>query len=475
VDDPTRESMPLAPARPEDIVRAVEDRSPQGIAAALSRLVSTGSLPTGTRLPTVRAIAAALGTSPTTVSAAWQALAAHGVIEARGRLGTFVLARPNATQRYSRMSGTRPANFHLDLATGTPDPELLPDLGPALRRIGRRAHVGTYHEAHVLPQLEDRLRSRWPYPAEAFAVLDGALDALDRLIGELVRYGDRVLVENPTFPAFLDLLEQRGATAVPVDDDQDGPLPASLAAGLGQDPVAFVYQPRAQNPTGASLTEERLGELAEVLRGSTIAIVEDDHAGDISVTPDLSLGSFLPGQTTHVRSYSKSHGPDLRLAALGGPWSVVGPVVRRRHLGSGWSSRLLQALLVELLDDPAAVAAVAAARDRYDERRAALRTALTARGVSSTAGSGVNLWIEVEDEAAALITLAAAGIRASPGTPFQVRAMGDSAHIRVTSGLLVDGVADVASHIAIAAHKPGSRPPAWTGRRRRPADNALSR
>ena len=54
----------------------------------------------------------------------------------------------------------------------------------------------------------------------------------------------------------------------------------------------------------------------------------------------------------HIRSYSKSHGPDLRLAAVGGAGDVVDPVANRRLLGPGWSSRILQAVLVELLRDP---------------------------------------------------------------------------------------------------------------------------
>src|SRR3954470_12370683 len=73
-----------------DIVDAVEDRSARGIAAAIGRLVTSGSLATNTRLPTVRSLSQALGVSPTTVSEAWQTLAAVGAIEARGRLGTFV-------------------------------------------------------------------------------------------------------------------------------------------------------------------------------------------------------------------------------------------------------------------------------------------------------------------------------------------------------------------------------------------------
>jgi DNA-binding transcriptional MocR family regulator len=439
-----------SPAPLDQIVSSVDDHSGQSIAAAISRLVSNEQLAPGTRLPTVRELAAALGTSPATVSSAWNALAGLGIIESRGRLGSFVLGHPSGTQRYSRISGDLPARFRLDLASGTPDAELLPDLAPALRRIGRRAHVGNYHDEHILPALEQRLRSDWPYPPESVAVLDGALDALDRLASLLIRLGDRVLVENPTFPAFLDMVDMRGAQVVPVQTDAHGPVPQSLAAGLTLGPVAFFLQPRAQNPTGAGLTRSRTKELAGLLRGTDVVVLEDDHSGDISATADLSIGQHLPEQTVHVRSYSKTHGPDLRLAAVGGPASIIGPVLRRRQLGSGWSSRLLQGLLLDLLDDKSAQAGIVHAREVYADRRQQLRGALASRGVVSTPGSGVNLWVEVSNERTALITLAAAGIRVSPGGPYVVSPV-DGDHIRVTSGVLSDGVESVAEHIARAA------------------------
>ena len=53
-------------------------------------MITAGALPVGERLPTVRELASALGVSPTTVSEAWQSLAAVGAIDARGRQGTFV-------------------------------------------------------------------------------------------------------------------------------------------------------------------------------------------------------------------------------------------------------------------------------------------------------------------------------------------------------------------------------------------------
>ena len=51
------------------------DTTPRGIAGVIARLVNTGELAGGDRLPTVRELAGALGVSPATVSQAWQALA----------------------------------------------------------------------------------------------------------------------------------------------------------------------------------------------------------------------------------------------------------------------------------------------------------------------------------------------------------------------------------------------------------------
>jgi len=444
----------------DDIVSAIDDRSPQGIAAAISRLVSSDRLAAGTRLPTVRELARALGTSPGTVSGAWQALAGLGVIESRGRLGTFVRAHPRGSHRYAQIragasldSDGRVPGFRLDLSTGTPDPSLLPDLGPALARVGGAAHATSYQEDPVHPALATHLAATWPFVAEALTIVDGALDALDRVAAELVRFGDRVLVENPTFPGLLDILEQRGAAVVPLATDAHGVLPDALREALDGSPVALFLQPRAQNPSGASMTAARARALGRVLKGRDVVVVEDDHSGDISEAADVSLGRHLPGACVHIRSYSKSHGPDLRVAAVGGPARVVDALVARRQLGPGWTSRLLQGVLVDLLRDPVASAAVATARQVYGERREALRSALAARDVASSPGDGVNLWVTVADERAALVTLAAAGIRVSPGTPFVLTPL-DGDHVRVTTALLRDGVEEVADHLAAAAVSP---------------------
>ncbi|GID29610.1 DNA-binding transcriptional MocR family regulator [Paractinoplanes brasiliensis] len=442
------------------ITGAVEDRSARGIAAAVSRLVTAGQLTAGTRLPTVRDVARELGVSPTTVSEAWRSLTRAGAIQTRGRSGTFVAAPvlPRQRWRYSQLGGSATAGSR-DLSTGVPDHDLLPDLTDALKRIGDGRLTSSYLDEPVLPALESLLRERWPFPPERLTVVDGALDALDRVIGEVVRFGDHVVVENPAFPPLLDLLQAVGATVVGVPMDAYGMRPDLLHGVLADYPAVAVFlQPRAHNPTGVSMAATRASELATVLGGCPdVLVVEDDHAGDIASAAPVSLGAFLPERTVHVASFSKSHGPDLRLAAAGGPARVIGPVADRRLLGPGWSSRLLQGVLLDLLTDPAAVAQIAKARSAYATRRATLLEELRARGVTATADDGINLWMTVDDQQIAMVTLAAHGIAVSPGAPFCVAPL-DTDHVRVTVGLVSDGFADLADILASAAllDTPGS-------------------
>lgn len=422
-----------------EMVAAIDDRSARGIAAGISRMVSSGQLGSGLRLPTVRALARALGTSPTTVSYAWRSLIRAGVVSSRGRSGTYVRAHDSAGgARRTLRTYESPGNLALDLSSGIPDPALLPDLGRALSRVSARRYTASYVERPVIPDLERILRRDWPFVPEEITVVNGALDALDRLTQSLVHMGDRVLVENPCFPPLLDLVEIAGAEPIGIPLDDEGPRIDAIKAALAAGPVVFYLQSRGHNPTGTSLSTARARQIGATLRGTGVTVVEDDHASEISSSPLASVGAHLPAQTIHIRSFSKSHGPDLRLAALGGAGEIVDSLNQRRLLGSGWSSRLLQAVLVELLSDDESRSKVAAAREIYAERRSRMVELLRERDVLSSGRDGINLWIEVPHEQRSLVALAAAGIGAAPGSPFLSDRL-EADHIRLTVGLVQDG------------------------------------
>ncbi|MCW2815442.1 MAG: GntR family transcriptional regulator, partial [Nocardioides sp.] len=341
----------------------------------------------------------------------------------------------------------------LDLSRGTPDPALLPDLGPALRRVSERATTPGYHEAPVVPELRNALATTWPYDVETVTVVDGATDGVARVLEQVVSYGDRVVLESPGFPPFFDLVEALGAEVVPVELDREGVRPDSLRRALATRPAAVVLQPRAHNPTGVSTTPARAEALARLLRrsGDVPWVVEDDHSGAISTAPDVSLGAWLPERVVHVRSFSKTHGPDLRVAALGGPAELVDGLVARRMLGPAWTSRMIQNILLDLLTTSRSMDEVAEARRQYFGRQHALVARLHEHGVDLDVPDGINLWLPVRDEQAAALHLAATGIRVATGSPF-LAAGSTGSFVRVTSGVVPAEHADeVAAALAGAA------------------------
>jgi DNA-binding transcriptional MocR family regulator len=198
------------------------------------------------------------------------------------------------------------------------------------------------------------------------------------------------------------------------------------------------------------MSAERAEELAGLMRDHDLTIIEDDHSGDISSAADVSLGSWLPGRVLHIHSYSKSHGPDLRIAALGGPAPLIDRIVARRMLGPGWTSRMLQTILHDLLTNDASVAEVAEARRSYAARQKALAEALNGLGLPVRQADGINAWLPVSDEQSAIVELAASGIRVAGGSPFFAVDSADS-FIRVTAGALPDDVLPVAEALASAA------------------------
>ena len=431
--------------------RAERPRAWPGRSAAPS---ATARCRPATRLPPIRSVATALALSPTTVSAGWALLARSGTIRTDGRRGTTVAeTATHAPGRYRRAL-ERQTDFALDLSTGVPDGRLLPSLQRSLEQLTTAGTPGGYLDEPVLPELLRLLRADWPYDAEELTVVDGAMDALDLVSRSLIRFGDRVVVEHPCFPPLLDLLESIGADVVGVPMDGEGLLPDALATALASPAAAVFLQPRAQNPTGVSLTPARAADLAAVLARAGVPVVEDDSAGAISTAPDLSLGAWIPEQTVHVRSYSKSHGPDLRLAGLSGPTELLRDALSRRQLGQGWSSRLLQRILVGLLTDDDAVAHVDRARREYARRRGAVVAALAGHGIDVPGSDGLNIWVPVHDETAAIVRLASQGVGVTPGTPFDVLP-GGGGHIRVTSGLVPEGHEELAATLAAAANTSG--------------------
>src|SRR5215475_6628199 len=317
------------------------------IAAKIEAASADARLGAGQRLPTVRELASQLAVSPATIAAAYRTLRERGLVSANTRLGTRVASQPPL-----RVWGATPLPVGVrDLASGNPDPALLPPLGPALARISS-AHK-LYGGPAILPQLAEIARAG--FAADGItgdvAVVAGALDGIERVLQAELRPGDRVGVEDPSWPRIGDLVSAIGLRAEPIVVDQAGLVPDRLAAALRAGARAIIATPRGQNPTGAAIDAQRAGGIQHVLSGHPqVLVIEDDYIADVAGAPYAALHGRSERWAV-IRSVSKALGPDLRLATLAADSLTTSRVAGRQLLGAGWVSHLLQQAAAILRSD----------------------------------------------------------------------------------------------------------------------------
>jgi DNA-binding transcriptional MocR family regulator len=441
-------------ARTDRRRRVITGATSAAIASSVEAGVRGGSLPPGTSLPTIRALADQLGVSTATVADAYRALRQRGVIRTFGRRGTHVAERPSVTTTWVPAP---PVPGIRNLADGNPDPRLLPPLGRLLAKAG--AEHMLYGDPPKLPELvqvaRERLRADGIDVAD-LVVVGGAVDGIGRVLDAHLSPGDRVGVEDPTFPPLFHLLGSLGLVPEPIVLDEHGPIREGVQRAVGSGVQAIVVTPRAQNPTGALVDAERARAIRSLLRSHPeVLVVEDDTGGMITDDPLASI--IEPGRErwAFVRSFSMLLGPDIRTAVVAADEVTRSRVEGHQLVNRGWVSHILQRLAWLLLTDAGTQERLGEARRTYEQRRLMLIDALAEAGIGSPSRSGFNVWVPVAQEASAVAALQAAGWAAAAGEPFRMRSRPG---IRITASTIRQAEA-----VAIARDLEGAlRSPART-------------
>ena len=412
----------------------------------MEREIAGGRLAAGTKLPPVRDLAAALGVSPATAAAAYRTLRQRGFVVAERGRGTTVAPLPPV--RVHRAAAL-PRGV-LDLSTGNPDPRLLPELP-----LGKLDPTPVLYGAPAkLPGLTGLAEADFTADGVSgdIAITGGALDAIERALQTELHVGDRVVVEDPTWPRIPDLVHALGFALEPVPVDERGLVPEALGEALRRGARAVIATPRGQNPTGAALDAAR-GRALRAVIPPDVLVIEDDYVGRVAGAPYVSVHD-PGGRWVVVRSVSKVLGPDLRVALAVGDALTISRIEGRQRLGPGWVSHLLQQLAARLLQDRATGRLLARAERTYAERRAALVSALAARGIDASGDSGLGVWMPLADEAATVRELLAQGWAVSPGERFRFRS---PPGIRITTAALEPAEAErLAEAVAALGRTPSA-------------------
>ena len=367
------------------------------IAASVRELHERGALRRGDALPPVRELAAQLQVNRNTAVAAYRLLAQAGVVVARGRAGTVIAGVEAVAQE-----GFAADNVLRDIGTGNPDPGRIPDLSAALARaVGRPV---LYGEPVIDPALQARalswVREDLPEHDVRITVTNGAVDAVERLLAQALLRDDAVALEDPCFLASIHTVRHGGYRAVPVPVDAEGMTVDGLRAALDAGVRAIICTPRAQNPTGATLSPARAAELRALLAGHPyVLVIEDDHFSMLSQRSYETLIGPEHQRFALVRSVSKFLGPDMCLAVAATDPETADRLAFRLSPGTTWVSHILQRLVLAQLSDASVLAEIAEAGRHYAERNELFAARLTERGLPTEAADGLNLWVDLPVEA----------------------------------------------------------------------------
>jgi len=401
------------------------------LAAAVRALLRDGRLGLSVRLPAERVLAAELGASRTTVSAAYRLLREQGYLTSRRGSGstTRLPSGPGAST-----TGVWAPDDDADIDLGCaslPAPEGLTAAAErAVARLGGYAEGHGYHPAG-LPELRAVLADRYtragvPTGPEEILVTTGAQQALDLLLRLLAAPGERMLLESPTYPNALAALGQSRLAAATVAVGPDGwdldPVLPGLAAGHFR--MAYLI-PDFHNPTGALLGTDGRHRLLRAARAGGTPLVVDETFADLwhEVPPDLPRLAALDRhrRVVTVNTMSKAYWGGLRVGWLRAAPALVQRLVALRAAADMAGAVLDQLVALELLERSADL--LAARRSVLTARRDVLASAVREYLPDwrfRVPDGGVTLWVELDEPVSSALARAAErhGLRLAPGPMF---------------------------------------------------------
>jgi DNA-binding transcriptional MocR family regulator len=408
----------MAPSRSYNLDLSLLDRAATGsltqqLVDLVREAIDSGQLPAEARLEPTRALAERASINHLTAVRAYRRLAELGYVTAAVGRGTFVrrtLPGPPANdsgdwqaavlpeRRASYANDTLALSFRMpreaeliSLATGWPDPALLPvdELARITADIFAQtgAEALSYLDPEGLPALRAVIAARgrlhgFAGEAEEIVVTSGARQAIDLVARAVLRPGDVVAVEAPTFAGTLSSLQATGARLIGIPVDEDGLDVDALERVLARHEIKLcVLQSSCQNPTGRDLSAARAGRLVELARERSFFVLDDGvYAGvRFEGAERRRLRHLAPGHVIYVDSLSKTMGGGLRLG-----WVAVDGPIRSRlidlKLGSDFhTSSLIQHLAARYLASGCYEEMLQRTIPVYRERRDALLESIDRR------------------------------------------------------------------------------------------------
>jgi DNA-binding transcriptional MocR family regulator len=420
------------------------------IVDGLRRMIGDQSLRPGTKLPSIRAFAAAHAVSVFTVVEAYDRLVAQGWLVSRANAGFFVKRRSDEPAAPGAPPPTQDLRFdarwylqhifetrRLALKPGCgwmPNDWLFEDgVRRSLRQLaGDGAELGGYglphgHMALRLVIAESLAELQIAASAEQVLLTQGSSQALDLVARQLLRPGDTVLVDDPGYPNLMFMLRFVGAHVIGVPRTPAGYDLAALEALLvAHRPKAFFTQPRLQSPTNSVTPVAQLFRVLQLAGQHGLTLVENDIYADLDTERRPTLASLDQLQRViYIGSFSKTISPNIRVGYLVARPDLLDDLAQLKMVSGLTSSDLTERLAFGALSEGRWRKHLKSLRERLGQAHLQVALNLTQLGfeIFNEPKAGMYLWArhpDLTDSAALSQQAATEGLMLGPGQLFLV-------------------------------------------------------
>lgn len=427
--------------------------------------ILSGKLAPDTRLPATRELARDLGVSRITVGNAYAELEADGLIYSQVGSGTYVLPpwqiqpAPGAEaigpwplwqQDLRRRGDTSKRDLILKLlnesqhpdpisfAGGVSDPQRFPvdEFRKVIQNVMRRDGITAleYGEvrgyaplrstiAHILASQGVQISP------DNILITAGSQQAISLVTQFLLKQGDVILVESPTYSDALGLFADLGLKIIGIPVDEDGMQVEQLEGLLLQHHPKLIYTiPNFQNPSGTCMSGQRRRRLISLADRHNVPILEDDYVGDLRYEgrAQPALKALDPGgRVIYISTFSKMLMPGLRVGFLAVEGPVYDSLANFKSFNDLTTSNLIQRALEDFVTVGRYQAHLRRSCQVFRKRRDAMMSAIhdhMPRGTQVyTPQGGLFAWLRLPDNISCdkLFPYAVEeGVSFSPGTFF---------------------------------------------------------
>ena len=176
---------------------------------------------------------------------------------------------------------------------------------------------------------------------EQVLVGNGSLELIEFLCTALLKPGDVVFTEAPSYDRAITLFRRHGLNVIGVPLEADGPNIEQLEALLAKHtPKVFYVIPDFQNPSGATCSTAKRKRIAELATQHDVLLLEDAPYRMLRYrgTPEPTIYSMAPQRTLHMTSFTKLIAPGVRLGFMIGDPAIlqkIGKVAEDTYISPG--------------------------------------------------------------------------------------------------------------------------------------------